>query len=115
MAALKAGEMAPEIELPAVKEDGASVAVAAAEAAGGVLDPLNLRVQCLGDRVRDRPTTPVEQCVQPALESLGQALHRPETTAARPRVPLAHFRLDHHEVRPSPLADAVDHLRGLGP
>jgi hypothetical protein len=50
--------------------DGSTKALAAAEAAGGVFDPLDFGVACLGDRVGDGPTTPIQEQGEPAV-------HRP--------------------------------------
>ena len=63
--------------------DGSAKAIAAAEAAGGVFDPLDLRVEALGHGVGDGPAAPVEQGAQTALERLRQPLDRLEAAAAK--------------------------------
>ena len=68
--------------------DGSAVTVAAAEAAGGVLDPLDLRVQSLGDRVGDGPLAPVQERRQAASHRACQPLHRLQATSARPAKPV---------------------------
>lgn len=76
-----------KFEGAAVEVDGAAEAFAAAEAAGGVLDPLDFRVERLAGGVGDRPLAVVQQNTKAAFEGVGQAEDRTQLRSARPTKP----------------------------
>src|SRR5205809_3486225 len=78
-----------EVELPAVEVDRGLEVLAVAEAAGGVADPLDRRVEPLGGGVGDAVAQVREHVREMGLEHPGLLDHRRQPGVRRPEVPAA--------------------------
>src|SRR5688572_32844240 len=81
------GRCGVEVEAPAVEVDGGLEAPATAEAAGLLLDPLNLSVQALGAGVGDAQHDRIDDAPQVVTDRESSSLHRLEPAALRPADP----------------------------